>query len=164
MADQYILEGFGRRQRMAATSAAQGGVVGEGAVLSGKVKGESLSVLGALEGEVHLEGRLTVGPKGRVTARVRASEVLVEGEIDGEVRTAALTLTETAKAKGTFVAKRLIVKEGALVEGNINPSAPAAEATAARPEAPAAAATATAVAPEETGGGGPGGGGPGGPE
>jgi cytoskeletal protein CcmA (bactofilin family) len=125
---------------MATTSAAQGGVVGEGAVLSGKVKGQSLSVLGALEGEVHLEGRLTVGPKGRVTARVRAAEVLVEGEIDGDVHTASLTLAETARARGNFVAKRLVVKEGALVQGTVNPASPGTEGSVVRPEPTAAPA------------------------
>ena len=36
-----------------------GGMVGEGAVLSGKVRGQDLTVLGVVEGELHLEGRLT---------------------------------------------------------------------------------------------------------
>ena len=112
---------------MATTSAPQDGTVGEGAVLAGKVKGQNLSVLGSLEGEVHLEGRLSVGPKGRVSARVRAAEVLVEGEIEGDVRTESLTLAETAKARGTFVAKRLVVKEGAVVEGAVNPSSTGGE-------------------------------------
>ena len=110
---------------MATTSAPQGGIVGEGAVLSGHVKGQNLTVLGRLEGEVHLQGRLSVGARGSVAARVRAAEVFVEGEIEGDVRTESLTLAETAKARGTFVAKRLVVKEGALVEGGVNPvSAP----------------------------------------
>ena len=95
--------------------------MGEGAVLAGKVKGQNLSVLGRLEGEVHIEGRLMVGPQGRVSARVRAAEVIVEGEIEGDVNTDSLILAETAKARGTFVAKRLVVKEGAVVEGAVNP-------------------------------------------
>ena len=134
---------------MTTTSSAQGGVVGEGAVLAGKVIGQSLSVLGVLEGEVRLEGRLSVGPQGRVSARVHAAEVFVEGEIDGDVRAASLTLAETARARGTFAAKRLVVKEGALLEGTINPGSPAAEGEGtAQPEAPPAAAP---EAPGESG-------------
>src|SRR4249919_1524687 len=83
MADEYILVGFGQEGDMATTSAPQGGIVGEGAVLAGKVKGQDLSVLGTLEGEVHLTGRLSVGAKGRVAAKVLAAEVMVEGEIEG---------------------------------------------------------------------------------
>jgi cytoskeletal protein CcmA (bactofilin family) len=105
-----------------AGAAAQGGVLGEGAFLSGTVRGQDLKVLGRFEGELHLEGKLHVGPKGQVAARVRAAEVVVEGEIQGEVRAGALTLAETARARGTFVAKRLLVKEGATVEGAFNPT------------------------------------------
>lgn len=100
-----------------------GGMVGEGAVLSGKVRGRDLTVLGVVEGELHLEGRLAVGAGGRVAARVRADEVVVDGQIEGDVRAASLTLGETARARGTFRAKRLVVKEGAVVEGAINPGA-----------------------------------------
>jgi cytoskeletal protein CcmA (bactofilin family) len=131
---------------MAAAAAAKGAVVGEGAVLTGKVRGQDLTVLGTLEGELQLEGKLHVGPRGRVAAQVRAAEVVVEGEIDGEVRAAALTLTETARARGTFLAKRLLVKEGALVEGAINPASPPAE----RP-AEAHLEAGEAVEPGETG-------------
>ena len=136
---------------MATTSAPQGGIVGEGAVLAGKVKGQNLSVLGTLEGEVHLVGRLRVGAKGRVSARVRAAEVMVEGEIEGEVRAESLTLAETAKARGTFVAKRLVVKEGAVVEGAVNPVStggePAPAAVVSAPGAPPAAVVPQAAPP-----------------
>lgn len=115
-----------------------GGVVGEGAVLSGKVRGGDLTVLGVVEGELHLEGRLAVGPGGRVAAKVRAAEVVVDGEIEGDVRAASLTLGETARARGTFLAKRLVVKEGAWVEGAINPGASERETAAGAPSAPVA--------------------------
>lgn len=130
---------------MATTNAPQGGIVGEGAVLAGKVKGQHLSVLGTLEGEVHLEGRLSVGAKGRVAARVCANEVLVEGEIEGDVRADALTFAETARARGTFIAKRLVVKEGALVEGAVNPVGASVEPKPAE-ATPGTPATATAPA------------------
>jgi cytoskeletal protein CcmA (bactofilin family) len=120
-----------------------GGTVGEGAVLSGKVRGRDLAVLGVVEGEVHLEGRLVVGAGGRVAARVRAAEVVVDGTIEGEVQAASLTLGETARARGTFLAQRLVVKEGALVEGAINPGAAGREAAAAEPLAPLGEAAAT---------------------
>ena len=150
MADEYILVGFGQEADMATTTGApQGGIVGEGAVLSGKVKGQNLSVLGTLEGEVTLSGRLSVGAQGKVAARVLAVEVVVEGAIEGDVRADSLTFAETAKAKGTFVAKRLVVKEGAVVEGAINPagSSPEPAPPAPVPPAPFAAAPPAAATP-----------------
>jgi cytoskeletal protein CcmA (bactofilin family) len=124
-----------------AASAPQGGMVGEGTVVVGKVKGKDLTVLGTVEGEVQLEGKLHVGKGGRVKASVRAQEVEAEGEIEGEVHAGALTLTETAQVRGTFVAKRLVVKEGARVEGAVNPTGPVG--------APGAPASAPQGAPEQ---------------
>jgi cytoskeletal protein CcmA (bactofilin family) len=103
-------------------------MVGEGTLVTGKVRGKDLTVLGVVEGDIQLEGRLHVGKGGRVKANVRAGTVEVEGEIEGEVGATALTLAETARARGTFVAKRLVVKEGARVEGAINPTSPASPA------------------------------------
>ena len=54
-------------------------------------------------------------------AKVKAAVAEIEGEFEGEVRADSLTLTETARAKGTFLAKRLNVREGAVLEGAINP-------------------------------------------
>ena len=112
---------------MATAAAPQAATIGEGAAFTGKVRGHSLTVLGTVEGEMQLEGRLHVGVSGKVNAKVRASEVVVEGQIDGEVTAAALTLTETARARGTFVAKRLVVREGATVEGAFNPGTTGSE-------------------------------------
>jgi cytoskeletal protein CcmA (bactofilin family) len=100
-------------------------IVGADAQFSGRFSGQDLDVLGQLEGEVEVKGRLRIGKQGRVKARVKAAVTEIEGEFEGELRSDALTLTETAKARGTFVAKRLNVREGALLEGSINPGATA---------------------------------------
>jgi cytoskeletal protein CcmA (bactofilin family) len=133
------------------TGAPQGGMVGEGTVVTGRVKGKDLTVLGVVEGEVQLEGRLLVGKGGRVKASVRAGEVEAEGELEGDVRAASLTLSETAKARGTFVAKRLVVKEGARVEGAINPTEPTPAAAPQALPAPVPPAPSVASGGGETG-------------
>jgi cytoskeletal protein CcmA (bactofilin family) len=107
-------------------------IVGEDAQLTGRFSGQDLDVQGRLEGEVEVKGRFRVGKLGRVKAKVKAAVAEIDGEFEGELRADALTLTETAKAKGTFVAKRLNVREGAVLEGSINPAATPA-ATAAIP-------------------------------
>jgi cytoskeletal protein CcmA (bactofilin family) len=98
-----------------------GAVFGAEEVFSGTLRGQDLTVYGGFDGEVELKGRLRVARQGRVKAKVKAAAVDVEGEFEGEIRTETLTLAETARARGTFVAKRLSVKEGALIEGAVNP-------------------------------------------
>ena len=105
-------------------------ILGEDAQFSGRFSGQDLDVLGRLEGDVEVKGRLHIGKQGRVKAKVKAAVTEIEGEFEGELRSDSLTLTETAKARGTFLAKRLCVREGALLEGSINPGAAQAPAPA----------------------------------
>jgi len=131
-------------------------IVGEDAQISGRFSGQDLTVFGRLEGEVELKGRLRIGKQGRVKAKVKAASTEIEGDFEGEVRTDALTLAETAKARGIFVAKRLNVREGAVLEGSVNPTAgpSAAPPVSVTPPAVTAAGLgpSTAAAPPTSGG------------
>lgn len=124
-------------------------VVGEDAQVSGRWSGQDLTVFGRLEGDVDLKGRLRIGKEGRVKAKVKAAAAEIEGDFEGEIRTDALTLLETAKARGTFVAKRLTVREGAVLEGSINPTSAAPSGPTPSPT-PSSAPTAQNPAPAAT--------------
>src|SRR5215475_1063048 len=126
---------------MASVTKEGGAVFGAEEVFSGTLHGQDLTVHGGFDGEVELKGRLRVTRGGRVRAKVKAMAVDLEGEFDGEIRTETLTVAETARARGTFVAKRLSVKEGALIEGAVNPPGEARTGT------PASAPARTSPAP-----------------
>ena len=126
-------------------------VIGEDASLSGRVTGQDLLVLGRVDGQIELRGKLRVGPKGRAQATVRAHTIEIEGELEGDVRAEVLTLAPTARARGTFMAKRLSVQEGAVLEGHINPqSASSSASSSATLIRPPAAAPTPAPAPHPT--------------
>jgi len=106
--------------------------------VTGTISGNDLAVLGQFEGELRLAGQLRTGGQSRVKAVVKARAVEIEGEFEGEVRAESLRLTPTARARGTFVAQRLVIEEGALVHGAVNREQPAPAAA----EAPQPAASA----------------------
>jgi cytoskeletal protein CcmA (bactofilin family) len=110
------------------------------ASLTGTVAGHDLVVLGALEGDLRLTGRLHVAAGSRLRARVHASVVDLEGDFEGEVRAQTLRVSASARARGVFRAERLSIQEGAVLEGSVQ--APAAE------ERVLAAAPVTAPQPE----------------
>ena len=68
---------------------ARGGtaVLGKSVIVKGQIFGrEDLTIDGEVEGTVELqEHRLTVGPNGKVTASVKAREVVALGTIHGNV-------------------------------------------------------------------------------
>jgi cytoskeletal protein CcmA (bactofilin family) len=111
--------------------------------VTGTISGQDLAVLGQFEGELRLAGQLRTGGNSRVKAVVKARTVEIEGEFEGEVRAESLRLTPTARARGTFVAERLVIEEGAMVHGAVNREQPAREQPSASKPSPAAPAPAT---------------------
>jgi cytoskeletal protein CcmA (bactofilin family) len=109
--------------------------------VNGTITGQDLAVLGHFEGELRLAGQLRTGGNSHVKAVVKARAVEIEGEFEGEVRAESLRLTPTARARGTFVAERLVIEEGAMVHGAVNRETPAP------PKAPSAPAPASTPAP-----------------
>jgi cytoskeletal protein CcmA (bactofilin family) len=110
--------------------------------VTGTISGQDLAVLGQFEGELRLAGMLRTGGSSRVKAIVKAKAVEIEGEFEGEVRAESLRLTHTARARGVFMAQRLVIEEGAVFHGAVNKEQPSssAAATAATPAPPVKAA------------------------
>ena len=98
--------------------------------VTGTISGQDLTVLGQFEGELRLAGQLRTGSASRVKAVVKAKAVEIEGEFEGEVRAESLRLASTARARGTFLAKRLVIEEGAVFHGAVNREQPAPAAPA----------------------------------
>jgi cytoskeletal protein CcmA (bactofilin family) len=107
--------------------------------VTGTISGQDLDVFGHFEGELSLAGKLRMGGASHVKAIVKAKAVQIEGEFEGEVRADSLHLAPTARARGTFVAKRLVIEEGAVFHGAVNREPPVSDA----PVVPAVPPTAT---------------------
>jgi cytoskeletal protein CcmA (bactofilin family) len=96
------------------------------ASLSGTVSGHDLIVLGSLEGDLRLSGRLHVAAGSRLRAKVQATVVELDGDFEGELRAETLHVAASARAKGVFVTERLSIQEGAFFEGDVQaPALPA---------------------------------------
>jgi len=87
-----------------------------------KVQGDlksdgEIQVDGTVEGDV--EGQsLSVGASGVITGAVKAEQVLVRGQINGEIRSRAVTLTKSARVKGDVLHETLTIEPGAQLEGH----------------------------------------------
>jgi cytoskeletal protein CcmA (bactofilin family) len=103
-------------------------VVDRHTTLTGSVSGHDLIVLGSLEGDLRLSGRLHVAAGSRLKARVQAIVVELDGEFEGELRAQTLHVAASARAKGVFVAERISIEEGALLEGSVQAPADATPA------------------------------------
>jgi cytoskeletal protein CcmA (bactofilin family) len=97
--------------------------------IEGTLHGKDVHVLGRFRGQIDVTGRLVLGEGARVEARVAADAVEIAGDFKGDLKARSLSLLEKGRLDGTVDAQRLVVREGALLNGSVN-------AGEARPAAP----------------------------
>jgi cytoskeletal protein CcmA (bactofilin family) len=111
--------------------------IGKSITISGDLTGEEdLVIEGKVEGKVSLpNNQLTIGADGSVKAEVAAKSVIVIGRVAGNVRGAErVEIQGTGIVEGDVAAPKLIVAEGAVLNGSIsmgNKATATATATAA---------------------------------
>ena len=97
------------------------GFVGHGTTLTGETEFHAmLRVDGHLVGSVSSEsGTLIIGTNGQVDANVAVAAAMVNGNVNGDiVASEKLHLGRTARVLGNIQSPRLIVEEGAILEGS----------------------------------------------
>ena len=75
---------------------------------------------GRLRGEVAARGRLEVGPKARVQARIEIDVLVVAGWVEGEIAARErIEVQPGARVVATIRTPRLALAEGAVFEGRL---------------------------------------------
>ena len=90
--------------------------------VKGEITGnEDLAIDGSVEGLVHLEDRkLTVGASARVTADVIAREVVVYGNVKGNLRARdRIEIKKDGSVVGDLTTARIMIEDGAYFKGSI---------------------------------------------
>jgi cytoskeletal protein CcmA (bactofilin family) len=122
-------------------------VIGKSVVVRGELSGnEDLYMDGDLEGTISLtESRLTIGPNARVLADIKVRDLVVFGNLKGNVHaTGRIDLRQSAVVNGDVFASRLSIEESAVIKGRVELSTPSS-AGAAVSQVPAAAAESTVL-------------------
>jgi cytoskeletal protein CcmA (bactofilin family) len=105
--------------------------IDEGSQIDGKYTFSGTVMLnGKFSGEIQTDDTLIVGEKGVVNAHIHAGNVVVSGEITGNVTaTERVELRSTARVFGDVEAPVIVVAEGVLFEGHCRMTKPKAEGT-----------------------------------
>jgi cytoskeletal protein CcmA (bactofilin family) len=102
------------------TDSAQPGCLTRLLVVKGEITGQDdLVIDGEVHGKIRLAGgKLTIGPEGRVTADIEAPEVVVRGEVKGNIKGRdRVLIASTGKAGGELITNSIAIEEGAEVHG-----------------------------------------------
>jgi cytoskeletal protein CcmA (bactofilin family) len=111
------------------------GRIGKGSRVSGKLEFEgSIRIYGNAEGEIVAGEAVIIRRGARVNAKIRANEVVIEGEVTADVEaTERVEIGATGRFSGTVSTPRLVIHDGALFDGSCS-MAGAAEAATRRSE------------------------------
>jgi len=97
-------------------------IIGKQVAIEGGIQGsEDLVIEGTVRGSIELEKfHLTVGPKGKVEAEIRAGNVTVSGRLKGNIKALdRVDITKDADFRGEIKAKRISVEDGAYLKAVI---------------------------------------------
>lgn len=96
--------------------------IGAGLKVHGVISGNSdLIVEGETNGKIYLSGaRVTVAKTGRVQADIEGLEIVVEGEVQGNLKaTDRIRLGSTSNVQGSLVTPRFAIEDGARLRGKV---------------------------------------------
>jgi len=125
-----------------------GGVITSTLVIKGEIRGrEDLYIDGEVQGTIHLsDGRVTIGPHGKIAADVEAREVIVRGTVKGAVRgRERVEIGRTGEIRGDIATIRIAIEEGAQIHSKVEIT----RADDAKNSRPSSKATATVPAPHQ---------------
>jgi len=99
-----------------------GGTITSTLIIKGEVRGcDDLYVDGEVQGTIHLsEGRVTVGPHGKIAADVEAREIVVRGKVKGALRGRdRVEIGSTGEVHGDIATTRIAIGEGAQIHSKV---------------------------------------------
>jgi cytoskeletal protein CcmA (bactofilin family) len=96
-------------------------VIGEGMTLKGELHGAGpIVVLGRFEGDIVVEGTITVGEGGYVDANISASTIVIDGVVRGNMSAdTKVEIGPTGALTGSVKSAALSASEGATVKSEI---------------------------------------------
>jgi cytoskeletal protein CcmA (bactofilin family) len=97
--------------------------IGKSVVIKGELNGsEDLTVEGYVDGTIELkEHVLTIGPHGRIKAKIFAKAVIVLGKVTGDVTASdKVDIRDNGSVEGNIIAPRVAIAEGAHFRGSVD--------------------------------------------
>jgi cytoskeletal protein CcmA (bactofilin family) len=96
-------------------------LISAGLTIEGKIHGAGhVRIAGHFNGDVQVEGNLTIEPGARVTGQVNAQNVVIGGELEGNIDGATrVEILETGVLSGDVKAAALVVAAGSRMRGRV---------------------------------------------
>ncbi len=96
-------------------------LIAAGMIVEGKIEGTgNVRIVGRFKGEVSLKGDLTIERGAHISGEIRAENIVVRGEVEGNIHaTARVELSESGELTGDLKASSLTVAAGSRMRGKV---------------------------------------------
>ena len=110
------------RPPQAASSKNETSYFGKNLMIKGRVSGNGdIIILGGLDGEFNLQGRVKVAQSAKIKGEVKADVISVNGSVQGSLAAKErIHLDKTARIEGQMRTPKLSISEGASFDGEIS--------------------------------------------
>jgi cytoskeletal protein CcmA (bactofilin family) len=138
-ADANPVEPETSTSRVISAGANQYSMIGKSIKIKGEITAsDPVYVYGSVEGSIHApEHRVTVGKEGTVKADITAREVVVMGDVCGNLEGGErVEIRNDGSLMGNVATRRIYIEEGAVLSGTIDVRKPKKEKVEARDEQP----------------------------
>jgi cytoskeletal protein CcmA (bactofilin family) len=107
--------------RRPAPREAKESIIASDITITGKIDGTGhVRIAGRFEGDVHIQGDLTIDAGAKLTGSVRANSVTIGGEVEGNIESAAsVEILTTGVLNGDLKAGNLTVASGSRMRGRV---------------------------------------------
>jgi cytoskeletal protein CcmA (bactofilin family) len=91
-----------------------------GIKIEGKLSGTSdIKVEGEIDGEINLESSIYIAEGGKAKANIKAVNVFIAGEFEGDIDADFVQISPTGKGKGALKAPAVSIEKGAKFSGQL---------------------------------------------
>jgi cytoskeletal protein CcmA (bactofilin family) len=96
-------------------------VIVNGTEVRGRIQGpNTVRIAGFFEGEISIDGMLWIGQHGEVQGRVKARDMIIEGQMKGEVESSErIEIRASGRVIGNINCHKLALAEGCFFQGEI---------------------------------------------
>lgn len=95
-------------------------VIADGITIKGDIIGEgAIRIDGKVEGNVELNKGIILGEKAEVYGKIKSNEIIVYGQLNGDLECKDLYIKESGKIQGNMLVNRFSVDMGGKYTGNL---------------------------------------------
>lgn len=112
---------FNNKQERQATDPKLATIISEGCIIEGNISGTgSVRIDGQVVGNVEMKQSVILGTKGVITGNVATSEMIVFGNLKGNVQASIVEIKSTGSIQGDISTKQMTMELGGRHNGSVS--------------------------------------------